>query len=207
MSKLKFLNFRNSKVKIGILGGSFNPPHVGHLNISLQTIKRFNLSYVFWLPTPCNPTKDPSTYIDFQERINKCVELIKPYQNKIRVLDVEKFFRNFYSANTIDFIKKIHPQVSIYWIIGCDNALYFHRWYKWKKILEKAKVIVCERSEMGIKFHNTKTASNYGFSVVNKDFQEDNLMMFHMKKINISSTNLRNMLCISQSRTTKKINN
>jgi nicotinate-nucleotide adenylyltransferase len=197
MSKLKFLNFRDSNIKIGILGGSFNPPHIGHVHISLQTMKRFGLSYVFWLLTPCNPTKNPATYISLPERFKKCLEITKHYQNKIKILDIEKFFRNNYSANTVDFIKTIHPNTEIYWIMGCDNILHFHKWYKWRNIINKTKIVVCERSEMGIKFHNTKASNNYGFSVVNIKHEEGNLMMFHMKKINISSTNLRNMLFLS----------
>jgi nicotinate-nucleotide adenylyltransferase len=76
-------------VKIGILGGSFNPPHEGHVHISLETLKRFNLSHVFWLVTPCSPTKNSSSYEDLTKRVQKCVEITKPYSNKITILDIK----------------------------------------------------------------------------------------------------------------------
>ncbi len=202
MSKFKFLLLNNVSVKIGILGGSFNPPHEGHVHISLETLKRFDLSHVFWLVTPCSPTKNSSSYEDLTKRVQKCVEITKPYSNKITILDIEKFFKNFYSANTIECIKTMHPNAEIYWIIGCDNILQISKWYKWKNIFEKTNVVVCERSEMSIKLHNTKPAHNFEPKNIYSEFQIDKnilntgttFFMLHIRKIDISSTKIRHML-------------
>ena len=199
MSKFKFLLLNDAHVKIGILGGSFNPPHEGHVHISLETLKRFNLSHIFWLVTPCSPAKDPSSYDNITRRFQQCVDIIRPYKNKITILDIEKFFKNFYSANTIEVIKNIHPQAEIYWIIGCDNILEIDKWYKWRSIFEKTNLVVCERSDMSIKIHNTKAAHNFNkkdicnASQINEN-NRNSFFMLHIKKINISSTKIRSML-------------
>ncbi len=199
MSKFKFLLLNDSHVKIGILGGSFNPPHEGHVHISLETLKRFNLSHIFWLVTPCSPAKDPSSYDNITRRFQQCIDIIRPYKNKMTILDIEKFFKNFYSANTIEVIKNIHPQAEIYWIIGCDNILEIDKWYKWRSIFEKTNLVVCERSDMSIKIHNTKAAHNFNkkdicnASQINEN-NRNSFFMLHIKKINISSTKIRSML-------------
>ena len=83
--------------KIGLLGGSFNPPHIGHLNISLRTLKKFNLSKIIWLVTPCSPMKSAAIYNDLETRVKMCQDLTKHYANKIQVIDIEKNFRNFFN--------------------------------------------------------------------------------------------------------------
>lgn len=181
--------------KVGLLGGSFNPSHIGHINISLQTLKKFNLSKIIWLVTPCSPLKSSSMYEDLQVRMKQCQEITKPYSNKIEVLDIEKNFRNFYSSESIREIKKWHRDVEFYWIIGCDNLLNIYKWRKWQKIFEMTKVIVCERTSMSLKSQNTKAVFNFDPQhIVNARLVEskaNNLYIFHTKKITISSTEIR----------------
>jgi len=183
------------KCKIGILGGSFNPPHIGHLHISLAVLKKFGLSKIIWLVTPCSPLKPISLYDNLEVRVKKCKEITKDYINKVLVLDIEKNFRNFYSSNSIKEIIRWHPEVTFYWIIGCDNLLNIHKWEKWQSIFKKTKVIVCERSSISLKAQNTKVTFNFNPNhIVNGNITNnlsDELYIYHTKKINISSTDIR----------------
>lgn len=179
--------------KVGILGGSFNPPHIGHLNISLKAIKKFNLSRIIWMVTPCSPMKDKSIYDDLEIRVEKCKRITSDYSNKIKVVDIEKNFRNFYSSDSINQIKKWHRKTEFYWIIGCDNLLHIDKWQKWKMIFEMTKVIVCERTSMGLKANNTRASFNFKPShIKNLDITHDSgFSILHIKKVNISSTEIR----------------
>ena len=189
----KIIPVRNCR--IGLLGGSFNPPHIGHLNISLKSLKKFNLSKIIWLVTPCSPLKSSSIYEDLQVRVKQCQEMIQSYSNKIEVIDIEKNFRNFYSSESIKEIKKWHRDVQFYWIIGCDNLLNIYKWRKWKMIFKMTKVIVCERTLMALKAHNTKAVLNFNTEhIINGGMVEaieNDLYIFHTKKITISSTEIR----------------
>lgn len=202
MSKFKLLPIHNSQTRIGLLGGSFNPPHIGHVNITLQILKKFNLCKVFWLVTPCNPMKSVKDYESFANRFQKCVEITKQYSNKITVLDIETSFKNFFSSNTIQEIKRTHKSATLYWIIGCDNLLQIHKWYRWKNIFENANVIVYERTFMALKAHNT--IASLHFRLVNIMHSEHNSLyekfcILHGKRVNISSTNIRNMVLKDES--------
>ena len=195
MYKFNLSLLSDATIKIGVLGGSFNPPHEGHIHISLQTLKRFGLKQIFWLVTPCSPTKHISIYASLEERYMRSIELTKKYSNKITVLDSEKFLRNFYSINTINTINQHNVMATIYWIIGCDNILQLHKWHHWKQIVPQVKLVVCERNAISMKIPNTKAANNFScqyllpcnqFITKNIDFY-----MLHMPKKNISSTQLR----------------
>lgn len=196
MSKFNLLSIKNSR--IGLLGGSFNPPHIGHINITLQAMRKFALCKVIWLVTPCNPLKNSNLYESLQTRVQRCIEITKPYSNKIVISDIEKSFRTFYSSNTIKEIHNTHSLAEIYWIIGCDNLLQMHKWYKWQKIFDMAKVIVCERTHLALKSHNMKVTHNieqqhlFHFSGLANSHKR--LYILHCKRINISSTKLRSML-------------
>lgn len=183
--------------KIGILGGSFNPPHIGHLHISLTALKKFKLSKIIWLVTPCNPLKPMSIYDTLEVRVAKCKEITKAFKNKISVLDIEKDFRNYYSSNSIKEITRCHPDITFYWIIGCDNLINIHKWQKWQNIFKQTKVIVCERSMLSLKAQNTKVIFNFHPQhIVNSNIIDTlkdklSLYIYHTKKINISSTDIR----------------
>lgn len=184
-----------SKCKIGLLGGSFNPPHIGHVHISLKVLKKFKLSKIIWLVTPCSPVKSPSLYEVLEVRVKNCNEITKDYVNKIEVVDIEKNFRNFYSSHSIKEIIRWHPQIEFYWIIGCDNLINIHKWEKWQNIFTDTKVVVCERSSISLKVQNSKVTFNFNPKhIVNGhliDHMSDMLSIYHTKKINISSTDIR----------------
>lgn len=184
-----------TKCKVGLLGGSFNPPHMGHINISLGALKKFSLSRIIWLVTPCSPMKSKSVYSSLESRVEKCKLISEVYKNKIQVLDLEKNFRNYYSSNSLEEIKKWHRDIDFHWIIGCDNLLTIDSWYKWEKIFKTTKVIVCERTSMGLKSHNVKASHKFNPTHLSNQsiapIKKQGFYIFHMRKVNISSTQIR----------------
>ena len=167
------------KSKVGILGGSFDPAHKGHLLISKEAIKRFNLQNVIWAITKRNPFKKKTT-ISLNNRIKYCKKIIG--SNKfIKV----KFYEDIINSNkTFDLINHIskNKKNKIYFIMGADNLIKFHKWYKSKSISEKCKIIVFDR--YGYK-KRSLNSSTY------KRLNKENLKFIEFEKVNISSSQLR----------------
>ncbi len=167
------------KNKVGILGGSFDPAHKGHLLISKEAIKRFNLQNVIWAITKRNPFKK-KTSISLNNRIKYCKKIIG--SNKfIKV----KFYEDIINSNkTFDLINHIskNKKNKIYFIMGADNLIKFHKWYKSKSISEKCKIIVFDR--YGYK-KRSLNSSTY------KRLNKENLKFIEFKRVNISSSQLR----------------
>ena len=169
----------NKKNKIGILGGSFDPPHKGHLTISKEAIKRFNLLKVIWAITKKNPFKK-KTDTNLNNRIMKCKKIIG--SNKFIGV---KFYEDIINSNkTIDLINHIskNKKNKIFFIMGADNLIKFHKWYKWKLISEKCKIIVFDRHGYKKKSLNSTTY---------KRLNKEKLKFIEFKKVNISSSQLR----------------
>ena len=167
------------KVKIGILGGSFDPAHKGHLAISKEALKKFNLKSIIWAITNQNPFKDKAAY-NLKERTIICKKVIGANKS-IKV----KFFEDITNSNkTADLINHLSKNKNhdLFFLMGADNLIKFHKWYKWKQILKKSKIIVFDRSGYKQKSLNSKTYMSSNKKQVT--FVEFN-------KVNISSSKLR----------------
>ena len=165
--------------KIGILGGSFDPAHKGHLAISKEAVKRFKLKQIIWAITKKNPFKKKSA-ITVETRIKNCKKIIKN-TNFIKV----KFYENIIKSNkTIDLVNYLtkNKKREIYFLMGADNLINFHKWYKWKIISRKCKIIVFDRH--GYKKNSLKSKT---FKMLSKD----SLKFVEFNKVNISSSQLR----------------
>ena len=165
--------------KIGILGGSFDPAHMGHLAISIQAKKKFKLSNVIWAITKQNPFKK-GTSKNLSERIKQAKKISKS-KKFIKVRYYEDKIKSNKTINLLNYIKKKN-NVNIYFIIGSDILINFHRWYKWKLISQKCNILVFDR-------HGFKTKSLK--SVAFKHLKQKNLKFVKFKKVNISSSKLR----------------
>ena len=172
------------KKYIGLLGGSFDPAHKGHLGISKIAIKKLKLKKIYWVITKKNPFKNETLY-SLNERI-KYAKKISKTQKKIQTIHLENIIK---SSRTIDlinyFIKKKNIN-NIYFIIGSDNLIRFHKWKSWKKIVKLVKLIVFSRrgyDRKGMK------------SIVVKNFK-NKIIFVKNKHITISSTQLKNQIKI-----------
>ena len=181
--------------KIGLLGGSFDPPHRGHLYISLEAKKILKLDEVWWLVTPQNPLKisKPATY---KERIANCKFLTKSYP--IKVKEIEKKINASYSFQTIRYLNQHYKTLSFFWLMGADNLINFHKWQKWQNIFNTIPIVIFRRygyNTKALKSIAVKKFSNYKIS--NKLFNKKKLSVlpswiwFENKEIKISSTEIR----------------
>ncbi len=130
-------------MRVGLLGGSFNPPHEGHLHISLAAMKGLELDAIWWLVTPQNPIKC-ETPLPFEERVKLCRDLID--HPKILVTDIEKDLGTNITFHTIHNLKTHFPKTEFVWISGMDNAHSLHKWGHWQRLLEQICMVHLTRS-------------------------------------------------------------
>ena len=169
----------NKKIKIGILGGSFDPAHKGHIAISKEAKKKFKLKNVIWAITKKNPFKSKCN-LNILKRIKFAKKIIKS-NTFIKIKCYENTINSNKTINLINHIKK-NKKFDIYFIIGADNLITFHRWHKWKLISQKCNIIVFDR-------HGYKKKSFK--SVAFNHLKQKNLKFITFKKVNISSSKLR----------------
>ena len=164
----------------GILGGSFDPAHKGHLEISKIAIKKVRLNKILWLVTKKNPFKDMAFY-SIEQRITRAKKLVQKIK-KIQVIHLDKIVN---SSKTIDSIKYLiykKKLKNIYFILGSDNLIKFHKWKSWKKIVKLTKLIVFSRKGYDRKSMKSKVAK----------YLKNKIIFVKNKPIAISSTELRN---------------
>ena len=167
------------KIKIGILGGTFDPAHRGHLEISKQAKKRFKLKKIVWAITKRNPLKNES-----KSNLRSRMQFAKKIIGKNNYIKVKFYEEKIGSNRTIDLIKHLTKgeRNEIYFIMGADNLINFHKWYKWKSIVKKCNILVFDRQ--GYKAKSLK-------SVTFNEANTKNLTFINFNKVNISSSQLR----------------
>lgn len=139
------MNAGTQKRRIGLLGGSFNPAHEGHVHISLEAMKRLRLHEVWWLVAPQNPLKSASDMADFDTRYAHACALARPHP-RTRVCDFEQRHGLRYTADTIRLLQRAFPQVQFFWLMGADNLIQFHRWRRWQDIATRLPIVVLDRA-------------------------------------------------------------
>ena len=168
------------KRAIGILGGSFDPPHKGHVKISKISLKQLKLKKIYWIITKKNPFKN-KPFFSLQQRIDKSKKTLKKFKN-IEVLYLDDKIRSSRMIKVINYLKKNKKQNDLYLIIGSDNLLNFHKWTSWKKIVKLTKLVVFSRKGYD---KNSKE------STVVKHLNKKNIFFVSNKLINISSSKIR----------------
>jgi nicotinate-nucleotide adenylyltransferase len=129
--------------RIGVMGGSFNPPHAGHVLISHTVLTRLGLDQVWWVVTPGNPLKSLAELPSLKTRMAAC-EAIKS-DPRIKVTGFEEQLGTPYTAATVAFLRRRHPKVKFVWVMGADNLASFHRWQHWREIMALMSVAVVDR--------------------------------------------------------------
>ena len=130
-------------MRIGLFGGSFNPPHRGHLHVSEVALTRLNLDAIWWLVTPGNPLKDNRGLPPLQARLVAARTLAD--HPKMHVTDVEAVIGASTTAETLRWLTRRCPGVKFVWIMGADNLAQFHRWKDWRRIAAEVPLAVIDR--------------------------------------------------------------
>jgi nicotinate-nucleotide adenylyltransferase len=144
---------------IGLLGGSFNPPHAAHRLISETALKRLGLDKVWWIVSPGNPLKNRADQAPLNERMVLCRAMAK--NPRIEVTDFEADLPTPYTASTIAFLKRRSPLVRFVWIMGADNLASFHRWQSWREIFTTVPIVVVDRPGWRMKALASKAAQAF----------------------------------------------
>ena len=171
--------FKTQKIKIGVLGGTFDPAHKGHLEISKKAKKLFELKKIIWAITKKNPFKNES-----KSSLKNRMQFAKKLIGKNEYIKIKFYEEKISSNKTIDLIKYLNKdkKFEIYFIMGADNLINFHKWHKWKSISQQCNILVFDR--LGYKAKSLK-------SITFKQINEKNLKFINFKKVNISSSQLR----------------
>lgn len=127
---------------IGLLGGSFDPAHEGHVHITREALKRFGLSRVWWLVSPGNPLKHKGPAPLVQRMAHARALMVHP---RVRVTDIEAHLGTRYTAQTLRRLQAIYPGVHFVWLMGADNLAQFHRWQHWRGIARNVPLGVIAR--------------------------------------------------------------
>ena len=173
---------KDSNKIIGLVGGTFDPAHKGHLAITKIAIKKLKLNKVLWIVTKKNPFKD-NPYFSLSERLKKAKELTKGIK-KIQVIHLDKKVNSSRSVNIINYLINRKKLKNIYFIIGSDNLINFHKWKDWKKIVKLTKLIVFSRKGYD-KIGGKSTVAKY---------YKNKITFIKNRPIIISSTKIRKKL-------------
>jgi nicotinate-nucleotide adenylyltransferase len=130
-------------LRIGLFGGSFNPPHEGHRLASLIALSRLKLDRIWWLVTPGNPLKQNDGLPPLAERMALARQLAR--HPRIDVTDLETQINTRYTYDTIRWLRQRCPGVDFVWIMGADNLANFHRWQRWRDIASMVAIAVIDR--------------------------------------------------------------
>jgi nicotinate-nucleotide adenylyltransferase len=130
-------------MRIGLFGGTFNPPHQAHLAACLLAMKRLELDAVWWLVTPANPLKDTRGLTPLDHRL-KAIRVFARHP-RIHVTGFEAAIGSRYTYKTVSFLRRRCPGVHFVWIMGADNLRSFHRWQRWRGVASKVPIAVVDR--------------------------------------------------------------
>ena len=179
-----------------MLGGSFFPPHSGHIQISEEAIKKLNLKEVWWIVAKTHPEKDFINENNFSKRISDAKKISK--NCKIKILENLNYCSDKYTYNNLVELIKSSDEKSFVFLMGADNLLNFHNWYKWEKIFELIPIAVFDRPNYKNNSLSSKSAKKYRrykylekFSKLLATLRPPAWIYFHGKHNYIKSSNIR----------------
>ena len=174
--------FKKNHKKIGILGGTFDPPHLGHLHISKIALKKLKLDSLIWIITKQNPLKQ-KPYLSTRTRMKLSKDITKN-QKKIFVKCLDDKIKSKNTFDLLNYLKKKNKKIKLFFLIGADNLIKFHKWNKWKEIPKIAKIVVFARPNYSAKALNSISA---------KKLKKKDWIYINSKKMNISSSLIRKL--------------
>lgn len=143
---------------IGLLGGSFDPAHEGHVHITLEAMRRFGLDQVWWLVSPGNPLKARQP-APMAVRLAQARGIMR--HPRVKITDLEARMGTRFTAATLKGLQARYPGVRFVWLMGADNLAQFHRWDRWEWILDHVPVGVLARPGSGLRARMGRAARIY----------------------------------------------
>jgi len=151
-------------LRIGLLGGSFNPAHEGHRHASLLALERLGLDYVWWLVSPQNPLKPERGMAAFETRLSDAAKFAR--HPRIKVTGIEAQLGTRYTVDTLVALKRRFPKLRFVWLMGSDNLLQLPRWRHWQGIFALLPVAVVARPGSALTARNAKAATRFRAALV-----------------------------------------
>ena len=148
------------RLRIGLLGGSFNPAHAGHLHISRLALQRLGLDYVWWLVSPQNPLKPVRGMASLAERLRGAVAVARRHP-RIRVSAIEARLGTRYTVDTLAALRRHFPATRFVWLMGADNLSQLVRWRQWSRIFHLVAIAVFARGSYVMKALAGKAARRF----------------------------------------------
>lgn len=182
---------------VGLLGGSFNPPHDGHVLVAETAMRKLQLDQIWWMVTPGNPLKENGNLADLSKRLTWSRERISDPRIKLTAFEEAHNLR--YTAQTLKFILTRNRGVDFVWVMGADNLAGFHLWQNWQDIANAVPIAVIDRPGSTLAYLSSVMAKTFGHARVDED---DAGALAHMKapawtfihgpRSSLSSTAIRN---------------
>lgn len=144
-------------LRIGLFGGSFNPPHAGHRLVTLIALRRLKLDRIWWIVTPGNPLKDTRDLPPLAARMSACRRLMP--EPMVDITGIESAIGTRYTLDTLRYLRRRCPTVRFIWIMGADNLIQFHRWQGWRDIARLMPIAVIDRPGATLRATASRTAS------------------------------------------------
>jgi len=197
LSVAQSIPLHTNGMRIGLLGGSFNPPHVAHRALSQFAIKRLKLDRVWWLVTPGNPLKTTGGLHDLDARAEAARKMAD--DPRIDISCLESVIGTRYTVDTISYLRRRVSGLRLVWIMGADNLAQFHRWQNWRRIASEMPIAVIDRPPQSFRALAAPAAqalARYRLpenqAVRLADQRAPAWVFLTGMKLNLSSTGLRN---------------
>lgn len=183
-------------MRIGLLGGSFDPAHEGHVLISLHAIRNLQLDRIWWLVTPGNPLKDTAALPTSAERARRARAVAS--DPRIDVSRIEDDLGTRFTVETLIWLKRRCPDVRFVWLMGADNLAAFHRWHRWQDIAGLMPIAIFDRPGATLAATRSQAAIRFGQARIPENrakmlpvMRAPAWVYFHGKRSSLSSTELR----------------
>ena len=147
-------------LRIGLLGGSFNPPHEGHVHVSETALKKLGLDYVWWLVSPQNPLKPTRGMASFDKRLEAAARLAGVHPRMIAT-GIEQDLGTRFTIDTLRALKRRFPHLRFVWLMGTDNLVQIPRWRSWQQIFAEVPVAVVTRPGSALPARQSKAANRF----------------------------------------------
>ncbi len=144
-------------LRVGLFGGSFNPPHEGHRLVAETALRRLGLDQVWWIVTPGNPLKSIAELPAQETRMTLVRDLVGPDRRMV-ITGIEAQIGTRYTEETIRFLRSRLPQVNFVWLMGADNLAGFHRWKNWENIAGLVPMAIIDRPGSTLKAASSPAA-------------------------------------------------